>query len=522
MTASQARLVKIVAIVLGALLLSWPLFVNHGPFFMPDTSAYLRAADSGVTMVTGHKTEWSDRTDWYVGNPITTNPGGKLAQELQTPAATSSKALHPPLAGRSIYYGLAAYVPLILFGEGAVSLIQSLLLAILAWIVVRATLRFPDDPRQIVLPFAACCLMLALFTSAPFVTTLVMPDFLAGMALVAAVLLIIFARQFSRIEIAFLAALLIWGSMAHTSHFLILVALLPFAALLAWRGTSSALGVCVIGLAMALTVLGDKAYVETVRHVTGDTPVRPPFLSARLIDEGPGYAALKSACPHSQWVLCGYLSRMPRDSDAFLWSNAPADGVFSATPQAVQRQLSREDFPFALMTARKFPVAVAGCSLRAFAHQLMLFNLSLYRGIPPSPGVGAMWDNLPTPVAERMRQTRTAQGAMPVTWTERASPILIWASLAAACLFVLSGRGRPDPDGWRRRWLMALMLVAFGVLTNAAITGALSKPDARYNARIVWVIPLIAGAFLTQAMHRRPAGDSVQTASHEPTVVVGP
>lgn len=508
MTAHKAFFARCLAIVLGAVLLAWPLFVNGGPFFIADTSAYIRSADSGMAVLTGHRTIWSDRTDWYIGKGA-----AKAASPAPTPAApqpspqtpTVGTPTHPPLLGRSIYYGLAIYYPVVLFGENAVPLFQALLLAILLWITVRAAMRFPRDSASVIAPFALTCVGVAFLTSASFVTTLVVPDVLSGMALVAATLLILFARQFTRGEALFLAAIMIWGSMAHTSHFLILAALLPVAAFLAWRKAGSWVAVGLIGLAMALTVAGDKAYVAAVRHSIGQDPLRPPFLSARLIDDGPGYETLNAICPDPAFDLCSYRDRMPRDSDAFLWSLSPKDGIFSATSHEVQRRVAAQDFAFAVTTFRHFPVQVVTGGLSAAARQATLYNLAMYHGAPPHAGVPTLIDNLPLPVARHMRQTRAANGVMPVSWVSAASLIAAIASLVA---FALSfRRRRPAADTWGRTWTTAALLVIYGVAVNAAITGALSKPDPRYNARIVWVLPVIIGAALYQGRRKRRALD---------------
>jgi hypothetical protein len=44
--------------------------------------------------------------------------------------------------------------------------------------------------------------------------------------------------------------------------------------------------------------------------------------------------------------------------------------------------------------------------------------------------------------------------------------------------------------------------VALGIVANAAIAGGLSKPHARYQARIVWLLPAAAVLLL---LPRAPA-----------------
>ena len=48
----------------------------------------------------------------------------------------------------------------------------------------------------------------------------------------------------------------------------------------------------------------------------------------------------------------------------------------------------------------------------------------------------------------------------------------------------------------RKEFQAAALLVLAAIFANALITGALSKPHNRYNARLIWVLPLVAGAIL--------------------------
>ena len=63
-----------------------------------------------------------------------------------------------------------------------------------------------------------------------------------------------------------------------------------------------------------------------------------------------------------------------------------------------------------------------------------------------------------------------------------------------ALLFILESRRSDDP---RLQALgLALILVLVALIANAAIAGGLSKPDSRYNLRVIWALPLFVGLYL--------------------------
>jgi hypothetical protein len=49
------------AILLGALLLLWPTLLNRSPFFLSDTTNYVRSADAAMFSGFGIRTDWTQR-----------------------------------------------------------------------------------------------------------------------------------------------------------------------------------------------------------------------------------------------------------------------------------------------------------------------------------------------------------------------------------------------------------------------------------------------------------------------------
>jgi hypothetical protein len=60
---------------------------------------------------------------------------------------------------------------------------------------------------------------------------------------------------------------------------------------------------------------------------------------------------------------------------------------------------------------------------------------------------------------------------------------------------------------WRPQRLVGLAaVILFAVIANAAVTGVLSDVEGRYQDRVVWLLPLLAGVLLLTWFDRRNLG----------------
>lgn len=488
------------AVVLGAiasvLMLTWPALVNGGAFFFPDTGTYLRSADAIVGELTGLHSEWSDRRALYVDSP---QERAAPASQNQPPSAAAEPAeagpLHPVLLGRSIYYGLAVFPLIVLFGSAAAALFQGGLAVLTIWLCLAAFgCERSRMPAMLLLTSAA----LASLTSLPFFVSMLMPDVFAGFAIALGVSAAVGWHRLVRRERLCLAILLVFSAMGHSSHVLLLVALAG-ATLLATFLTSGKGRIAVVLMVLAATggILGEQAFVHAVAHRLGEAPIRPPFLTARLINDGPGYRLLTTRCPEIGLTACRFVDRMPSDSDNFLWSRDPREGVFSTESLAVQRDLARQDTRFAIETVKHDPVGVATSSLHSIGRQVGLTDLNLFNYAIMS--TDDLSSSIPEPFASEIRNSRYGRATMPVAFSR-------WANLATAIGAVLFlsavalGRTRERPVAAVRT---AAALILAAVALNAAITGALSKPHDRYNVRVIWVLQLATLAILASRSPRQ-------------------
>jgi hypothetical protein len=173
------------------------------------------------------------------------------------------------------------------------------------------------------------------------------------------------------------------------------------------------------------------------------------------------------------------------------------DGVFSAEPLAVQRLLGEQDLAVAIATLRYDPLGVINKSLSAVAKQAMLTRLEIFNAALPGDQTAA---NLPPSYPHEVRASRYASGTFPVVWMCWATTLSSIMALGFLVLAVCRSRRSSKADR-----IVAAMggLVLLGLVANAGVTGALSKPHDRYNTRVLWLLPLVALAQVIAVRDRK-------------------
>ena len=265
---------------LGAVLLSWPAFVNGYPIVFSDTAGL---ADMGLAPTIGWDKPW-------VYGPLIL-------------------PLHASLSLWGVVAGQALAVSAVLWLAGRV-------------VGVAGPWRH-----------AGLCAVLAVGSALPWFVPFVMPDVLAPL-----VVLCLFLLGWGRFGVPLLSAVGVLAAVATASHLahlvlaagcLVPVAVLRFRRLLA----------CAAPLMVALTWLLGSNLVGN--GVLGVSPYGSVFALARLQADGPAADYLRRACPAAGYRLCAWSGRLPMDSDAFLWApDGPVWGEASG-PTLVAPEASR-------------------------------------------------------------------------------------------------------------------------------------------------------------------------------------
>jgi hypothetical protein len=210
---------------------------------------------------------------------------------------------------------------------------------------------------------------------------------------------------------------------------------------------------------------------------------------ARVIADGPGALYLRKHCatadhpspatPAQAWAICAYVNRLPDNDDDFLWGEG---GIWASADQKTGQRLLAEEMPLVRATLRAYPRQQLAASFANFTHQLNDFGVndfdnnewmeqSIDDAVPNSryPGSLQAHDAVPSNAFTILQR-----------WIVIPSAIL----LAALLPWLVRHR--------RYRLLGLMVVVAPTLIANASITAVLSSLDSRYQARIIWLVPLVA------------------------------
>ena len=445
--ANHTSLARVAAILLGALFLMWPAFFNRYPLLYPDSMTYLEN-----------------------GPPV-------------------ARALF--LHQLSDYYGMRSFIyslGILPFHWNAtlwpIVALQAMLTACVIWLVVRSLL-----PQRTVFWYLSLVMLLSLLTSASWFASLIMPDIL-GPLLYLCIYLLVFARDtLSRPERIAVAVVACWAVASHATHLMLGAGIcLLLAALWAifrkgfMSGRLKALGeVAAIVMLAAIAQLALNSYLYGKPSLNGE---RPPFLTARLIADGPGRWYLEQHCNETKFAGCGRVRDLGHDSDQFLWGD---DGVWRMSSTETREQMLREEIPFALATLRTYPRAQLTISGANFWQQLNTFEI----GFDPNDWMVQQFDDAFPAGKARFLQSRQAGNDLPFDFL---SMIQNWTVVLSLALILVFGILL-----WRR-WTFRLaglsLVIISAVLANALVTGVLSTVEDRYQSRVVWLIPFLAVTFI--------------------------
>jgi hypothetical protein len=293
-----------------------------------------------------------------------------------------------------------------------------------------------------------------------------------------------------------LFSIILYSALTHTSHLLLLICTVPIFALICFLAERKAASFgtlrnrLVVLLALSLTgLLGEFAFSYGVRHTIGADPIRPPFVMARIIADGPGYKFLQKNCANKAYAVCKYIDRLPVSSGAFLWSTSPTEGVFRVADLPTRIALSSEQTSFAIDVFRFDPVGVITNATKTFLRQFFRIGLdALFLNQESLQGFEA---SLPTSYFAGLLRSRITMRnwiLVPLnTWylsiyfLSMLALLLIWVSLPWI-RFHRKLNIFPQPQ-----WNHILTIVVVAIVSNAAICGILSAPASRYQTRISWI-----------------------------------
>ena len=419
--------VPVGAVVLGALILSWPAVYNGCPLIYTDTGTYMESAFT----------------------------------------------LHVP-ADRPIGYSL--FIRLAGAGRSLwpVVFCQSLILAFLLQRLLRRV-----APRCEIRGFVLSCALLAALTGLPWVMGTVFADAFTPAFLLSLLLLLLPGGCVA--ETAACAAIFVLANSTHATH--LLVSTLILAALggvrLAFRSSPCRYGLAVLLLAVSwLSVPALNVALGGGFHISHAGNV---IVMGRMWENGILNRFLDEHCAEKKYALCEYRGEVRGHSGYFLWN--PQSPLYRTggwqAPHDEYGRIIRESLA-------DYPLMWIEESARSTLSQLGAFDAG-GAGAPLSTRTWAyrvMERRFPEefPRFLSSRQQRCALHLRFFRLVQYAAVLVSLGLITGGMVF-----GRPAAD---RLFRFILCFAAMAIVANAAVCASISASDDRYGARVIWLIPL--------------------------------
>ncbi len=432
----------VVAIVLGALILCWPAYLNGFPLVFADTGNYI-----GQAIL--HYIGWN-APPFYSMFLLATD------------------------------WRLTLWTPI---------LIQGLIVASLISMVLRHF-----DLREPWLMLASC-VALAVGTSLPWVVSQLMADVFTGIVVLAMAMLGF--GSLGRWQRTYLMLLATGAIALHQSHIPLAFGLLVVGCLLRWWQDGVAAALLALRRLAPAPVLATALVFAVNLFALGSASLSPfggIVLAARMIGDGTGTAYLHAACSTEHYKICDHMDRLGTGGSRLLWFE-PALWSSMGGERAWAPEASR----IVHGTIAYDPKAVVAAAFRNGAEQFAAMQTGerlepWVNADGPRPLIArffhrelASYDN------SRQETGRLVQDVKPFAAVHVA---LAWLGLLALLCAIVTERRNHAILGF-------CVMVLAAMVGNAMITGALSGVEARYAARVAWLLAFIPCMVLVRRVRLR-------------------
>lgn len=460
--------------------------IYNAPLFYIDTAAYIAQGDEILRSIArGLERFWPSA----------------VSIESEIPEAGDSIVVGSRSATYALFLSLAEWVS----GIGTAAIAQTLLFIFVVWLTISVIsralgldwqTRAPAHERPVpICRTTALVIAAGCFGSLPFYTIYLMPDIFTPLLIMIIAVVSLFGQTMRRWELA--AAFLIGAAAvtAHPSNLLIGGLLGAGAAIvaLAARTRRAWVGLALIA-AMLAVGLGERSlFTVAAKTVRKAEVVYLPFLTVRVIVDGPGLSYLADHCPSSELATCT-LYAMVKDTPArihpsrMLFSRSPEEGSFALLDPETQKRIAQEQAAFFADVVKTDPanmaLAVAGNTLTQMGYFSVIMSLPTETTLQRMTAISG---NVP----DLLLQTNL--GGIP-NWLPQLNQVHLWvyrvSGLLAAVLLLWPWRGPP------LRVRLLVVIVFGGIVANALVCGGISQPAERYGARVIFLVPMMAAALM--------------------------
>jgi hypothetical protein len=335
--------------------------------------------------------------------------------------------------------------------------------------------------RARVLPITVAAL--SILTALPWLTSQLITDIMAGLAVLALYLVVTRADTLVAWERVALMAFIAFAVGTHNATLAVLMLLLAAGlaiSLLFDRKLVPLAGVArgAFALVLGASLLVAANYVVARRLAW--TPGGIALLFGRMLNEGIAQRFLAEHCPDSRFKLCDHLSELPNDADVFFWG----EGVFDRLGRF--QGMNAEMATIVLESLADYPWEQIKGAVIATGRQLVMVNT----GYGVNTEVWHTYGMIETYALQML----TAMMAAHQQHRDLNFPAInrVHVPVAYLAMLLLIGvialASRHERFG---RVKHLAVTVALALLANAFVCGALSNPHDRYGARMVWLAVLV-------------------------------
>jgi hypothetical protein len=335
--------------------------------------------------------------------------------------------------------------------------------------------------------------VLSVFTTLPWLTSILLTDIFCGLGVFALYLLLLRADRLTAWEKGSLLLLAAYSAASHSATLAVCGGLVIVAALVwridARRIPGARVGAGAAAIAMAVAMVYGTNYL--VAKKLAWTPGGFGIAFGRMLQDGLVTKYLDAHCPDPQLrVFCRIKDKMPQNADQFFWVD-PLFGKLGGF-----EKLGDEMERIVLGATADYPLLQIETAAIASARQLVAVRTG--EGVENTlwHTYGVIRDRLPglVPAMDAARQQQ--KNSISFTVINAVHYPVTLAAMALLPFIVLLAAFDLLPVAFAE--LGATCILA--LLGNAVVCGVISNPHDRYGARLAWIAAFVALLALAQAI----------------------
>jgi hypothetical protein len=414
---------------------------------------------------------------------------------------------------RSIYYSFFCLFFHWTISPWPVVVVQAALVSVMICLVAKAVFDIREP-----LSLIAISVLLSATTSLPWFVGQIMPDIFTACLALGVILITLGWHSMQREERWFALMIIpVCVSFHYGNVAVVLLAMagLPLIAVLGWRpepGTGWRFAALAGGIAIGVAAIFSFNLVIRGKFVL--SPTASTFLMARLLEDGSALRVLEAECPAKTYAFCSQLDALHNHQSArkiapeldslgdfFLWGGPiEALGGWKEVEPEAAKVVSK-----ALAVGRWEQIQLsAKNSVKQFFSFAIGDGLIPYQKDSPTAVPDIIRVIFGNTVYQDWLDSRQARGELNFTLLNAVQIAILVGSVIV--LVIAASLFRRDAP----KILYAVTLTVAFLAGNAVVTGALSSVHDRYQSRVIWLVPLLAGLILVHAprllqAHRRLA-----------------